>query len=342
MGVLLATHNMGVVAELADRVVVLHRGRVVEQRSVADLFDRPATDYTRTLLAAVPTLAGRPRGSAVAAVPQAADVPAPRDPEGPVPVLSLQDLSVVHPAQRGRPAFRAAHAVSLDVAPGEVVGLVGESGSGKTTIGRAAAGLLPPAQGRVLLDGTDLAGPSRSGLRRMRRGLAMVHQDPAASLDPRRSAEDSVAEPLRVHGARPGPELRSRVGELLESVRLPREFATRRPGELSGGQRQRVALARALSLSPRLLIADEPTSALDVSVQAEVLELFTSLQRELGFACLFVSHDLAVVDRVSDRVAVLRAGEVVELGTPAQVFGTPRHDYTRRLVDTVPRVPARI
>ncbi|WP_226352290.1 ABC transporter ATP-binding protein [Pseudonocardia sp. ICBG601] len=342
VGVLLVTHNMGVVAELADRVVVLHRGRVVEQRSVADLFERPATDYTRALLAAVPTLADRPRGSAVAAVAQAADVPAPRDPEGPVPVLSLQDLSVVHPARRGRPAFRAVHAVSLDVAPGEVVGLVGESGSGKTTIGRAAAGLLPPAQGRVLLDGTDLAGLSRSGLRRVRRGLAMVHQDPAASLDPRRSVEDSVAEPLRVHGARPGPELRSRVGELLESVRLPREFATRRPGELSGGQRQRVALARALSLSPRLLIADEPTSVLDVSVQAEVLELFASLQRELGFACLFVSHDLAVVDRVSDRVAVLRAGEVVELGTPAQVFGTPRHDYTRRLVDTVPRVPARI
>ncbi|GAA4990718.1 ABC transporter ATP-binding protein [Pseudonocardia tropica] len=341
VGVLLVTHNMGVVAELADRVVVLHRGRVVEQRPVADLFDRPATDYTRALLAAVPSLPDRPRGRAATAVSRSATVPTPREAEGPVPVLSLQDLTVVHPARRGRPAFRAAHAVSLDVAPGEVVGLVGESGSGKTTIGRAAVGLLPAAQGRVLLDGTDLAGLSRSGLRRVRRGLAMVHQDPAASLDPRQAVGDSVAEPLRVHGARPGPELRDRVGDLLESVRLPRGFAARRPGELSGGQRQRVALARALSLSPRLLVADEPTSALDVSVQAEVLELFAGLQRELGFACLFVSHDLAVVDGVADRVAVLRAGEVVELGIPSQVFGAPAHDYSRRLVDAVPRIPTR-
>ena len=340
VGVLLVTHNMGVVAELADRVAVMHRGRIVEQRPVAELFARPATDYTRTLLAAVPAL---PTGSPGVISPTGGGSVG-GDPAGddPVPVLSLQGLTVVHPARRGRPAFRAVHEVSLDVAPGEVLGLVGESGSGKTTIGRAAVGLLGPASGRVLLDGVDLAGLSRSGLRRVRRGLAMVHQDPAASLDPRRSVGDAVAEPLRVHGARPGPELRGRVGELLEAVRLPREFATRRPGELSGGQRQRVALARALSLSPRLLIADEPTSALDVSVQAEVLELFASLQRELGFACVFVSHDLAVVDRVADRVAVLRAGEVVELGPPARVFGSPQHDYTRRLVGSVPRVPSRI
>jgi peptide/nickel transport system ATP-binding protein len=359
VGVLLVTHNMGVVAELADRVVVMHRGRVVEQRPVAELFARPATDYTRELLAAVPSLgdrraAPRPpddpaRGAGVRAA-GAADrpgpaagptVPGPR-PSGPDgPVLALEELSILYPARRGRPAFRAVHEVSVAVHPGEVVGLVGESGSGKTTIGRAAVGLLPASGGRVLLDGADLARLPRAALRRARRGLAMVHQDPAASLDPRQSVGESVAEPLRVHGTRPGPELERRVGELLESVRLPRAFAARRPGELSGGQRQRVALARALSLSPRLLIADEPTSALDVSVQADVLELFAGLQRELGFACLFVSHDLAVVERVADRVAVLRAGELLELGPPAQVFGAPAHDYSRRLVDAVPRVPAR-
>ncbi|ALE72870.1 peptide ABC transporter ATPase [Pseudonocardia sp. EC080610-09] len=359
VGVLLVTHNMGVVAELADRVVVMHRGRVVEQRPVAELFARPATDYTRELLAAVPSLgdrraAPRPpddpaRGAGVRAAGAAdrpgpaADptVPGPR-PSGPDgPVLALEELSILYPARRGRPAFRAVHEVSVAVHPGEVVGLVGESGSGKTTIGRAAVGLLPASGGRVLLDGADLARLPRAALRRARRGLAMVHQDPAASLDPRQSVGESVAEPLRVHGTRPGPELERRVGELLESVRLPRAFAARRPGELSGGQRQRVALARALSLSPRLLIADEPTSALDVSVQADVLELFAGLQRELGFACLFVSHDLAVVERVADRVAVLRAGELLELGPPAQVFGAPAHDYSRRLVDAVPRVPAR-
>ncbi|GAA1872665.1 ABC transporter ATP-binding protein [Pseudonocardia ailaonensis] len=325
VAVLLVTHNMGVVAELADRVVVLHRGRVVERRAVPELFARPATDYTRDLLASVPALPEQRR-----------DAP---DPEfGEDALLTLEAISVVYPAKRGRPAFRAVHDVSLAVRPGEVVGLVGESGSGKTTIGRAAVGLVPVTAGRVLLDGRDLASLGRAELRAARRGLAVVHQDPAASLDPRFTVGESIAEPLLVHRAPAAP---ARIAALLESVRLPAAYAARRPGELSGGQRQRVALARALALAPRLVIADEPTSALDVSVQADVLALFDDLRRELGFACLFVSHDLGVVDRVSDRVAVLRDGEVLELGAPGEVFVDPRHEYTRALVDAVPRVPAR-
>lgn len=332
VAVLLVTHNLGVVAELADRVVVLHHGRVVERRAVSELFTRPATDYTRGLLASVPALAEGGRGAAVGGDEVA---------DGPEPLLALEGISVVFPGKRGRPPVEAVRDVSLTVRPGEVVGLVGESGSGKTTVGRAAVGLLPLARGRALLDGRELAGLSRAGLRAARRGLSMIHQDPAASLDPRFSVEESIAEPLLVHGAARGPELRARVAELLEAVRLPARHAARRPGELSGGQRQRVALARALALGPRLLIADEPTSALDVAVQADVLDLFDDLRRELGFACLFVSHDLGVVDRVCDQVAVLRGGELIELGAASTVFSAPRHAYTRELVDAVPRVPFR-
>jgi peptide/nickel transport system ATP-binding protein len=332
IAVLLITHNLGVVAELADRVVVLRGGRVVEQRPVTALFDRPATDYTRRMLASVPTL------------PTAAELRQVRAPSPPAPdpVLDISQVSVTYRARPGRPAFRAVHDVTLQVAPGEVLGLVGESGSGKTTIGRVAVGLVPISAGTVRLDGDDLSRTGRARLRELRRGLAMVHQDPAASLDPRFSVGDCIAEPLRVHRTASGQTLETRVRELLESVRLPATYTDRRPSELSGGQRQRVALARALALAPRLVIADEPTSALDVSVQAEVLALFAELQKELGFACVFISHDLAVVDQVSDRVAVLRAGELLEQGRPQDVFGHPHHPYTRALLDAVPRVPATV
>jgi peptide/nickel transport system ATP-binding protein len=325
VAVLLVTHNLGVVAELADRVVVLHHGRIVERRAVSELFARPATDYTRDLLASVPRLAE-------------GGVPAPRREDTGEAVLELAEVSVVYPGKRGRPALRAVHGVSLAVRPGEVVGLVGESGSGKTTVGRAAVGLVPVSAGRVRLGGRDLAALSRAELRAARRGLAMVHQDPAAALDPRFTVGESIAEPLLIHGAAVG----TRVADLLTAVRLPAAYADRRPGELSGGQRQRVALARALALAPRLVIADEPTSALDVSVQADVLDLFDELRRELGFGCLFISHDLGVVDRVADRVAVLRDGELLELGSPGEVFTAPRHDYTRALLEAVPRVPVRV
>ncbi|MFJ1457609.1 dipeptide ABC transporter ATP-binding protein [Nocardia sp. N2S4-5] len=325
--VLFITHNLGVVAEIADRVVVMRGGRVVEQQPVRELFAAPRENYTRALLAAVPKL---PDTAAEADLGLA--VPAER--ERPAPVVALSDLTVVYRSRGER--FRALDGVSLSVAPHEVVGLVGESGSGKSTLGRVALGLVPVDSGEVVLQGVSLRGLSARELRGLRKHVALVHQDVTASLDPRRTIEDSIGEPLRVHRVASGSLLREKVGRLLESVRLPGDYAARRPGELSGGQRQRVALARALALAPRLVVADEPTSALDVSVQAQVLDLFADLRDEYGFACLFISHDLAVVHRVADRVVVLRAGTVVETGTPDEVFGRPRAEYTRRLLSAVP------
>lgn len=323
MGILLITHNMGVVAQHADRVVVMRAGRVVETGGVHSVFDAPTHPYTRSLLAAVPRL------------PEQAAVVPPSMPDTDV-VLEFDAATVTYPARHGSPAFRAVDEVSLTVRRGEVLGLVGESGSGKTTLGRTAVGLVPLTGGRVLVEGHDLGEISARQLRDLRRDVAFVQQDPATSLDPRLTIAASVREPLDVHGVGSAVDRRRRVRELLEAVRLPVAFADRLPHQLSGGQRQRVALARALALRPKLLIADEPTSALDVSVQAEVLELFTAIQQELGFACLFVSHDLAVVHQVADRVAVLRSGSVIEAGPVDTVFTAPRDTYTRALIDAVP------
>ncbi|MEV5652117.1 ABC transporter ATP-binding protein [Nocardia sp. NPDC052254] len=364
--ILFISHNLGVVAELADRVVVMRAGRVVEQRPVRELFAAPAHDYTRSLLAAVPRLPETPAGSGagrvaghgdVAAVPGIGHPGGVRAPGGSgeprvddsvtgdvrevsgarradEPVLRVRDLTVVYRA-RGK-QFRALDQVSLTVAPREVIGLVGESGSGKSTLGRAALGLVRAHSGEVILRGTSLRGLRTRELRAARKDVALVQQDVGAALDPRRSVGDSIGEPLLVHRVATGSLVRARVGDLLESVRLPRDYASRRPNELSGGQRQRVVLARALALAPRLVVADEPTSALDVSVQAQVLELFADLRAEYGFACLFISHDLAVVHDVADRVVVLRFGQVVETGSAGSVFAHPRDPYTRRLLAAVP------
>jgi peptide/nickel transport system ATP-binding protein len=324
--ILLITHNMGVVAEMAHRVVVLRNGNVVEEADVHQIFDSPRHAYTQQLLAAVPRLPDAGTDEQVATVrPSLESV-----------TLAFEGATVVFPGHRSQPAFTAVRDVTLAVAPGEVLGLVGESGSGKTTLGRAAAGLVPVASGRVLVEGHDLSKISASHLRELRRNLAFVPQDPAASLDPLMTVGQSVSEPLDVHRLGSPADRELRVRELLAAVQLPADFARRRPKELSGGQRQRVALARALALTPRLLIADEPTSALDVSVQADVLALFEELQDQFGFACVFISHDLAVVHQVADRVAVLRAGELVECGPVVQVFSAPKHDYTRRLLAAVP------
>ncbi|GAB0105571.1 ABC transporter ATP-binding protein [Nocardia sp. JMUB6875] len=332
--VLFITHNLGVVAAIADRVVVMRAGEVVETRPVRELFAEPREDYTRELLAAVPALPDaetKPaEGSDLTVVPEPAAEPTP-EPEA---VLRISDLSVVY--RRHGQRFQALNGVSLTLAPREVVGLVGESGSGKSTLGRTALGLVPATSGEVELQGVSLNGLSRRELRGLRKHVALVHQDVTASLDPRRTLADSIGEPLRVHRVASGALLRAKVGDLLDSVHLPRDYATRRPGELSGGQRQRVALARALALAPRLLVADEPTSALDVSVQARVLDLFTDLREEYGFACLFISHDLAVVHQVADRAIVLREGRIVESGPVTAVFQSPREEYTRRLIDAVP------
>ncbi|MFE3026149.1 dipeptide ABC transporter ATP-binding protein [Nocardia tengchongensis] len=330
--ILFITHNLGVVAAIADRVVVMRAGEVVETQPVRELFANPREEYTRELLAAVPELPG---DTAEAVTSEPASPAESREPvTEPEPVLRIRDLSVVY--RRHGKQFQALQDVSLTLAPREVVGLVGESGSGKSTLGRTALGLVPAAAGEVVLQGVPLTGLSQRELRGLRKHVALVHQDVTASLDPRRTLEDSIGEPLRVHRVASGALLRAKVGGLLESVRLPRDYATRRPGELSGGQRQRVALARALALAPRLLVADEPTSALDVSVQARVLELFADLRAEYGFACLFISHDLAVVHQVADRVLVLREGRMVESGPVETVFRAPNAEYTRRLLDAVP------
>ncbi|MFD3506466.1 dipeptide ABC transporter ATP-binding protein [Nocardia sp. NPDC058666] len=394
--ILFITHNLGVVAEIADRVVVLRDGQVVEEQTVFGLFADPGAEYTRTLLAAVPRLpvvtsrgavngVGAVQGQAAAEVDGAAaadaDVDADEaggvreaadsgsDSETLVPetavrrilrgvvtrapavvaekgggtiepeyrdVLRIDEVSVVYPARHGGTSFAALADVSLTLGPREVLGVVGESGSGKSTLGRAALGIVPITAGHIALQGVSLTGLSRRDLRGLRKHVALVHQDVGASLDPRRSVADSIGEPLQVHRAASGALLRSKVEGLLESVRLPRDYAQRRPSELSGGQRQRVALARALALAPRLLVADEPTSALDVSVQAQVLDLFADLRAEYGFASLFISHDLAVVHQVADRVVVLRQGRIVETGEVRAVFAAPAQEYTRRLLDAVP------
>ncbi|QZN85265.1 ABC transporter ATP-binding protein [Cellulomonas sp. C5510] len=319
--IVLITHDMGVVADLADRVVVMRDGEVVETADVAALFAAPAAAYTRTLLAAVPRIGAPARDSA-------AD-----DRER--PALNVERLVVEYRNRRGR-VVRAVDDVTLRVQPGEMVALVGESGSGKSTLGRCALGLAPLTSGTVEVVGTRLGTDTPRAVRAARTRIGVVFQNPAASLNPRYTVGESVAEPLRVHAGLRGAVLDARVAELLESVELPAAWASRYPHELSGGQRQRVSIARAVSLDPELLIADEPTSALDVSVQATVLELFRSIQQRLRFACLFISHDLAVVDELADRVAVMHRGRLVEVGERSTVLGAPQDDYTRRLLAAAP------
>ncbi|WP_328902583.1 ABC transporter ATP-binding protein [Streptomyces sp. NBC_00441] len=326
-GVLLVTHNMGVVADFADRVAVMYRGEIVETGPVEDVLLRPSHDYTRRLLGAVPRLA-------VAEAEKAAPAAATEAPDT-EPVAELRDVSVVF--GRGKSAVRALDGVSLAVHPGQTLGLVGESGSGKSTASRVALGLIAPTSGTVSLFGTDLARTRSRARRVLRAGIGVVLQDPVASLDARMTVGECVAEPLRVHHrGLSAKDRRSKVAAILDRVRLPREVAERAPRELSGGQRQRVSLARALVLEPRLLVADEPTSALDVSVQQAVLEVISELQDELGFACLFVSHDLAVVQHFAQRVVVLRGGRIQEQGPTGETLLHPETDYTRGLLAAVP------
>ena len=334
-GILLITHNLGVVAEIADRVVVVQLGETIETADVHEIFAAPQQPYTRQLLAAVPRLDTVPRLDSAVGVVGGREVDA-AEASAEVPVVRVDAITVRHPGRFGAGAHTALSDVSLRVAPGEVLGVVGESGSGKTTLGRAIGGILPLASGRILVDGDDIADLSATELKAVRRRIAFVPQDPSASLNPRFSVAESIREPLDIQGLGSRAWRGERVTELLTAVQLPSAFASRLPHELSGGQRQRVALARALSADPELLIADEPTSALDVSVQARVLELFADLQAELGFSAIFISHDLAVVRQVSDRVTVLRSGRVVETGAADAVFASPTTDYTRSLVAAVP------
>ncbi|BCW79316.1 ABC transporter ATP-binding protein [Arthrobacter sp. NicSoilC5] len=324
--IVLITHNMGVVADLADRVVVMYQGDVVEEASAKKLFAEPKQDYTRNLLAAVPHLG---RNSASEGLTE-------RRHQDEEVLVAADNLVIEYPGRLGTPAFKAVDGVSFTLSRGEVFGLVGESGSGKTTIGRAIAGLNRTTGGSLKVLGYEMLNLRERTFKPLRKDIGFVFQDPAASFNPQLTIGECIAEPMLIHTRPSDAQARKRVGELLESVQLPASYAGRYPHELSGGQRQRASLARALSLNPRLLIADEPTSALDVSVQAKVLELFRDIQEEFGFGCLFISHDLAVVDILSSWVGVLYKGKLVEQGIGSQVMGNPQHDYTRRLIASLP------
>jgi peptide/nickel transport system ATP-binding protein len=324
--IVIITHNMGVVADLADRVAVMYQGEVVEQAEARTLFAAPQADYTKQLLAAVPRLSVATTSDRRAAVQESVE-----------PVVRATGLEIEYPGRLGSPSFRAVKGVDFVIRPGEVLGLVGESGSGKTTIGRAIAGLTRITGGSLEVLGTEMLGYRERDFKPLRKRIGFVFQDPATSFNPLLTIAECVAEPLVVHGESPNPRAaRKRVDELLEAVQLPRAYGDRFPHELSGGQRQRASLARSLALRPTLLVADEPTSALDVSVQARVLELFLELQQDFGFASLFISHDLAVVGALSDRIGVLYRGDLVETGTAAEVLQSPQHPYTQRLLASLP------
>ncbi|MGO1561555.1 Dipeptide transport ATP-binding protein DppD (TC 3.A.1.5.2) [Actinomycetales bacterium JB111] len=353
-GIILITHDMGVVADMADSIIVMRDGNVVERGTVTDIFHRPQHPYTMQLLASVPHLGvhsapeeafsgEQADGSAAVNGPalsvsdrEAAPAPGGTEPSTATSVVRATDMVLEYPKRGRQPAFTAAKDITLDIKPGEVVGLVGESGSGKTTIGRAIVGLLPVKSGSLTIDGIEMKGSTRKDLRPLRSKVGIVFQDPGSSLNPRLPIGESIGEPLLLHTELSRSERNTRVEDLLDRVELPRAMRNRYPHELSGGQRQRVGIARALALEPKVLVADEPTSALDVSVQARVLELFKELQAEAGFASLFISHDLAVVEMLSDRIAVMSKGELVEVGMAGQIINDPQDPYTQRLIAAVP------
>ena len=320
--ILLITHDMGVVADMADEILVMKDGLTVEHGSSDQIFNKPTHPYTQSLLKSVPKLGTVKQRAAIDKKKQ--------------PVIKLTDVTIAYP-KRGRiPEFVAVRDFSLEIYPGEIVGLVGESGSGKTTVGRAAIGLIPIKSGKLEIVGKDISKATQKELFPIRRHTGIVFQDPASSLNPRLPIGESIGEPILLAGLAKGAELNHRVEELLQQVELPRSYRNRFPHELSGGQRQRVGIARALALTPDLLIADEPTSALDVSVQARFLDLLLELQDKLKFACLFISHDLAVVDILAHRIAVMQEGRLVEEGDRDSILKNAKNEYTRRLIAAVP------
>ncbi len=342
--VLFITHDMGVVAEIADRVIVMRHGELVEAGTTEAIFDPPAHPYTKALLAAVPRL-GDMRGNAnpqrfAARETAAAAGPAPKSATG-APLLSVKNLVTRFPVGRnliGRASghVHAVEDVSFDVAPGETLALIGESGCGKSTTGKSLLKLVEPQSGEIRFEDQNVLTSDAAGLRLARRRMQMIFQDPFGSLDPRQTIGSAIAEPIRVHRVEEGAAVHERVAALLRRVGLDPQRASRFPHEFSGGQRQRIAIARALALDPKLVIADEAVSALDVSIKAQVMDLMIDLQEDFGLSYLFISHDMAVVERISHRIAVMYLGRIVEIGPRAAIIENPQHPYTQRLLAAVP------
>jgi glutathione transport system ATP-binding protein len=352
MGVVFITHDMGVVAEVADRVLVMHRGDQIEEGPSREIFAAPRERYTQALLSAVPRLGSMQGTDLPARFPllrydAPADAkPVPETPQPTVrtdagPILRVKDLVARFDVPSGflgrvRQRVHAVERVSFDLYPGETLGLVGESGCGKSTTGRALLRLVASQGGSIEFGGKPIHDLAGRALQTLRRDIQFIFQDPFASLDPRLTVGFSIMEPLLVHGVASGAEAEKRVAELLERVGLPADYAQRYPHEFSGGQRQRIAIARALALKPKVVIADESVSALDVSVQAQIINLMLDLQKEFGIAFLFISHDMAVVERISHRVAVMYLGQIVEIGPRRAIFENPQHPYTKKLMSAVP------
>ena len=355
MAVVFITHDMGVVAELADRVVVMYKGGIVEENDVYAIFAKPAHPYTRALLQAVPRLGcmrGRKNPATLPLLNMESELKrqesdeAPREEEIDTtdykagPLLEVRNLTTRFVSKKtffGRPTHLvyAVENVSFRLYPGETLGIVGESGCGKTTVGYSVLKLVP-AFGEVIFEGRNIMKVPEKEMQRLRQNIQFVFQDPFASLNPRLTIGASIAEPLVVHGLGGGALREKRVGELLERVGIPVRNVSRYPHEFSGGQRQRIAIARALATRPRMIVADEAVSSLDVSIQATVLNLMMELQKEMRLSYIFISHDMAVIERVSHRVAVMYLGQIVEMGNRRDIFENPQHPYTRKLLSAVP------
>jgi peptide/nickel transport system ATP-binding protein len=352
MGVIFITHDLGVVADIADKLVVMYKGSIVEQGAAAEVLRNPRHRYTQALLACRPAI--HPKGQRLPVVSdflepgpvvpptvQAVQQPVATDAVAPI-ALSIENLTVRYAAKKQwfgktQPAFTAVNDVSFAVRKGEVVGLVGESGCGKTTLGRCILQLIRPSAGRILLNGHNIANIKGGDLRRLRKDLQIVFQDPYGSLNPRITIGSAILEPLTVHGLLPtAKQRRDKVVELLEKVNLKADHFNRYPHQFSGGQRQRICIARALAPDPAFLIFDESVSALDVSVQAQVLNLINDLKQAFGFTAIFISHDLSVVRYISNRIVVMQKGRIVEQGDADAIYQTPQHDYTRQLIEAIP------
>ena len=322
IGVLFISHDLAVVSDIADQIVVMEKGLVVEQGQPRQIFDDPQHPYTQKLLAAIPS--GQKAAGTVA----------------PEPLIRIENLRTWFTPTGGAEPVKAVDGVSLDIHRGEVLGLVGESGSGKSTLGRSILRLVPITGGRIAFEDTELSALEGKPLKQFRHRMQMIFQDPYASLNPRMTVYDTLAEPLLLHGLVRKADLDRAIRELMDNVGLARAFVRKYPHEFSGGQRQRIAIGRALATRPDFIVADDPVSALDVTIQAQILDLLADLTKEYGLTMLFISHDLAVIRQIADRIAVMYHGKLVEDGTTAQVFETPREDYTRSLLAAIPGVSA--